>query len=680
MSSRNDDRDVHLRQRQEMVERQIAARGIDSPPVLEAMRRVPREAFVPPSMREFAYEDAPLPIAESQTISQPYIVALMTDALHLVQGDRVLEVGTGSGYAAAVLGEIAERVHTIERHEQLAAQARAVLAQLGYDNVEVIVGDGSEGWPQAAPYEGIVVAAGGPAVPESLKRQLAVGGRLVIPVGASAQRQSLIRITRVSENEYREEGLGEVRFVPLIGTGGWKDADSRPSDIPGASATPPAAPRRERPSFSDGGRIATAAEAFDRIDDADLTRLLARIGDSRVVLIGEASHGTSEFYRFRARITEALIAQKGFSVVAVEADWPDASRIDHYVRDARTPPAEWSAFTRFPTWMWRNTDVRDFVHWLRDFNLAVDDPGKRVGFYGLDLYSLFTSIEAVLAYLDDIDPDAAAIARERYGCLTPWQSDPATYGRAALSGRYRECEKDVVAMLSALLNKRLEYTTHDGLRFLDAVQNARLIANAERYYRSMYSGYAESWNLRDQHMFDTLQSLLKHGGGETRAVVWAHNSHIGDASATDMTARGQLNIGELCRKTYGNEAYLIGFGTHTGTVAAADDWGEAMEVKTVQPSLEGSWERLCHDAGIPSFSLALREPASRALGRRLQETRLERAIGVIYRPQTERASHYFNARLGAQFDEYIWFDHSKAITPLENKAALGMPDTYPFGV
>jgi protein-L-isoaspartate(D-aspartate) O-methyltransferase len=330
--------------------------------------------------------------------------------------------------------------------------------------------------------------------------------------------------------------------------------------------------------------------------------------------------------------------------------------------------------------MWRNEEVRDFVDWLREHNAGIQDPEQRVGFYGLDLYSLFTSIDAVLGYLEDVDSETAAIARERYSCLAPFQSDPVTYGRATLTGRHRECEGEVVSMLTDLLNKRLKYTEQDGSRFMDAVQNARLVANAERYYRNMYSGYSDSWNLRDQHMFDTLEALLAYGGENSKVVVWEHNSHVGNARATDMLIRGQFNVGELCRDKYGDQAYLIGFGTHTGTVAAASDWGDPMEIKQVQPSLIGSWERLCHETRLPAFRLPLRHLASDTLNTRLHERHLERAIGVIYRPETERQSHYFLAQLAGQFDEYIWFDRTEAVTPLKTETLRGVPDTYPFGL
>ncbi|MDQ2078227.1 protein-L-isoaspartate(D-aspartate) O-methyltransferase [Marinimicrobium sp. ABcell2] len=667
--------DAYNRQREAMVNQQVVQRGIHSPPVIEALRKVPREAFISDALREFAYDDTPLPIAERQTISQPYIVAYMLDALQLREGGRVLEIGTGSGYAAALLGEMADEVVTLERYKSLADEARDILQRLGYRNVDVIHSDGTLGWPEKAPYDAIVVAAAAPEIPQRLKEQLAIGGRLVIPVGAH-DGQSLRCLTRTSEHDYREEHLTSVRFVPLVGEAGWADREDT-----SASSKPVTAkkiPARKARSGSTSELIAECAEPLD--DEGALDALLERIGDSRVVLIGESSHGTSEFYRYRARITQALIEQKGFDLLAVEADWPDASQIDHYVRDLQTEASQWTAFSRFPTWMWRNEEVREFVDWLHDHNSRITDRTQRVGFHGLDLYSLFTSIDSVLDYLEDVDADAARDARERYSCLAPWRTDPSAYGRAAISGSYRECRADVVTALVELLKKRMEYSSMGGTRYLDAMQNARLVANAERYYYSLYGGNAESWNLRDQHMFDTLKVLLTYRGENTKAVVWEHNSHIGDARATDMRGRGQLNLGQLCREAYGNDAYLIGFGTDTGTVAAAADWGEPMEVMDVQPSLEGSWERLCHEARISAFQLPLRHSRSQVLNKRLLEPQLERAIGVIYRPATELSSHYFKARLAQQFDEYIWFDHTTAITPLTSKTLEGTPDTYPFGL
>ena len=660
------------RQRREMIERQVVARGVRAPLVLDAMREVPREAFLPHQLHEFAYEDSPLPIEAEQTISQPYIVAFMVEALELKGGEKVLEIGAGSGYAAAILSRIAGEVYTIERIGQLAEKAASHVADLGYSNVHVLHGDGTLGWAEHAPFDAIVVAAGGPSIPDSLKQQLKVGGRLVIPVGTNPRAQELVRVTRVSESEFRSEDIADVRFVPLIGEEGWLPekgelaAFARPRAMP--SAQPEALSRQ----------IARHAQAFESIETADLAPLLRRIGEARVVLLGEASHGTSQFYRMRERITRELIEKKGFTFVAIEGDWPDAARIDHYVRHFEYSPKEWTAFARFPQWMWRNEEVRGFVDWLRQHNHG-KPLHKRAAFYGLDIYSLYTSIGEVLAYLDKIDPQAAGVARQRYGCLTPWQSDPAAYGEAMLSGGLATCEKDVVAMLKDILIKQNVYMSEGGETYLNAVHNARLIASAEQYYRIMYYGSRASWNLRDTHMFETLNALLEHHGSASKAIVWAHNSHIGNAAATEMSARGETNIGALCRSGLGNAAYAIGFGTDSGTVAAASHWGAEMEVKAVRSSHHASYERQCHESGVLRFALPLRH-GDPDLKRALMKPRLERAIGVIYRPETELASHYFQAVLPDQFDEYIWFDRTQAVTPFEAKTIEGLPDTYPFGL
>jgi protein-L-isoaspartate(D-aspartate) O-methyltransferase len=660
------------RLRHEMVEKAIFDRGVRSELVLNAMRKVRREAFLPKELREFAYEDAPLPIEGGQTISQPYIVAFMAEALGLEGGERVLEIGAGSGYAAAVLSEIAGEVYTVERVGQLAEKAASRLHDLGYHNVHVLHGDGTKGWPAHAPYDGIIVAAGGPKVPEALKEQLKIGGRLVIPVGQDPRVQELVRVTRISEEEYKREDLADVRFVPLVGQEGWAAPEE---EWEGAR---PAQPSRRVAQPNLPQEIAAACEPFEAIETASLERLLARVGDSRVVLLGEATHGTAEFYRMRARISRELIQKKDFRFVAIEGDWPDAARVDHYVRHLEYPPSEWTAFARFPTWMWRNNEVREFVDWLRAHNAPLK-ASDRTAFHGLDLYSLYDSIRAVLKYLDEVDPATARAARERYGCLTPWQSDPATYGHAALTGAYPTCESEVAVVLTDLLHKRRSYAEHDGERFLDAVQNARLITNAEQYYRIMYYGSRASWNLRDSHMFETLKTLLAFYGPKAKAIVWAHNSHCGDASATEMMSRGEYNLGHLCRSEFGRQCYAIGFGTSYGTVAAASNWDGPMETKTVRPAIPESYEHCCHESGISAFCLDLHQGRLETL-EGLRKPRLERAIGVIYRPETELASHYFQAVLPDQFDEYIWFDETNAITPFATKELEEMPDTYPFGL
>ena len=654
------------RARDRMVDVQIARRGVRDPAVLDAMRRVPREAFVEAGFEELAYEDGPLPIGEGQTISQPYIVALMIEAAEVKPGDSVLEVGAGSGYAAAVMGQIADHVYAIERHPSLGESARQRFRNLGYDNIDLRVGDGTKGWPEILPFDAILVAAGGPEAPRALKEQLAIGGRLVVPVGQE-RRQSLLKITRKSDTEYEEEDLGAVAFVPLIGEQGWAEDGRRAATnhLPGQSRTLPE-------------MIAEAAEPLPDLGDPAFGRLFDRFADRRVILLGEASHGTSEFYRARAAITRRLVEEHGFAIVAVEADWPDATAVDRYVRHRPARPGAEPPFQRFPTWMWRNTDVDEFIGWLRAHNDNVEAK-QRAGFYGLDIYNMSGSIAAVFEYLDKVDPEAAAVARERYGCLTPWQKEPSTYGRAVLTSGYRKCEQVVIEQCRALLEKRLEYTRQDGESFLDAAQNARLIACAERYYRIMYYGGAESWNLRDTHMFETLGHLLEARGPRSKAVVWAHNSHIGDARYTEMgVVREELNIGQLCRERFGDDAALIGFGTHMGTVAAASDWGGDMQVKRVRPSHRDSYERLCHDADVPRFLLDLGR--HEALRRRLLEPRLERFIGVIYRPDTELMSHYSDASLPQQFDAFVWFDETSAVAPLgPEHVKPGAPDTIRSG-
>jgi protein-L-isoaspartate(D-aspartate) O-methyltransferase len=650
-------------QRKVMVDRHIRARGVRDPRVLAAIGEVPREAFLPPELADFAYEDRPLPIGSGQTISQPFIVALMIDAMHLTGGETVLEVGTGSGYAAAVLAGVAGHVYTIERHAELADVARQRLAALGYANVVVQHGDGTLGWPEHAPYDAIVVAAGGPTVPSVLLEQLALGGRLVMPVGSSST-QELVRVTRTGQAEYRREDLGSVMFVPLIGAHGWAE-NKRP--LASRGVWPPRNPGPlpiDRPASRPAqvsALIAECAEPIERIEDADVDALLERIGDARVVLLGEATHGTSEFYRMRTRITQQLILRRGFRAVAVEADWPDASAVDRYVRGKPARPRTWVPFARFPMWMWRNREVQALIEWLRAYNL---DAERDVSFSGLDLYSLYTSAYEVVRYLDRIDPEAAHAARARYGRLTPWQDDPAAYGKAALLGRMKSCEADVVAMLRELLAHRLDYAAQDGDEFFDAAQNARVVADAERYYREMYYGSVASWNLRDQHMFDTLQALRAHRGDDAKLIVWEHNSHVGDAAATEMSARGEHNVGQLCRRAFGDAVYIVGFGTDHGVVAAAHNWDDPVERMRIRPARSDSYERLFHDAQVPAFAVHLREPRRTELRDELLEPRLERAIGVVYRPQTELQSHYFQAILPSQFDEYVWFDETSAVDPL----------------
>jgi erythromycin esterase-like protein len=428
--------------------------------------------------------------------------------------------------------------------------------------------------------------------------------------------------------------------------------------------------------------------------ERDYDALLDLVGDARFVLLGEATHGTHEFYEERARITRRLIEDKGFHAVAVEADWPDAYRVNRYVRgqgEDGDADAALSGFQRFPNWMWRNTDVLAFVEWLRGHNRQKDQgAANKVGFYGLDLYSMFTSIGEVLDYLDKVDPKAAKVARERYACFDHYAEDSQHYGYTASLSLSESCEQGVIEQLHQLQRRSAEYMQTEHLRkeaaeeaFFHAQQNARLVKNAEEYYRTMFRGRVSSWNLRDSHMAETLDALARHlskDGEPARIVVWEHNSHIGDARATEVGEQGEWNVGELARKAYDGDTRLIGFSTYEGTVTAASEWDAPAEHKRVRPGMAGSYEELLHKTGIPRFLLPLREegPARDAMLQR----RLERAIGVIYQPRTERHSHYFSAQMARQFDAVIHIDRTTAVEPLDPGGGWHSeepPETYPGG-
>jgi erythromycin esterase-like protein len=421
-----------------------------------------------------------------------------------------------------------------------------------------------------------------------------------------------------------------------------------------------------------------AAETLPSVDAPDFAAKFERFADARVIMLGEATHGTHEFYAARAAITRRLIEHHGFNIVAVEGDWPDIGRIDAYTRHRAQRPRRGEPFARFPTWMWRNEEMLAFADWLRGHNAAQTE-AQRAGLFGLDVYSLGESIHAVIAYLDKNDPNAARLARQRYGCLIPWQDEPQHYGRSTELGSLNTCEEAVVAQLQDLLASRMEYIGVDSEGFFDAEQNARIVRAAEQYYRAMYRSGAASWNLRDRHMFDTLQRLMAHRA-DARAVVWAHNSHIGNASATAMGWRGEFNIGELARTVYGDDVVLIGFGTDRGHVAAASDWGSAMRVMTVRPARDDSWEAAFRRTGLARSLTDWRGAKREQCADLFSQSLLERAIGVVYRPDTERASHYFEAVLADQFDAFVWFEETRAVTPLGPERPNGAPEMWPFGL
>jgi erythromycin esterase-like protein len=422
--------------------------------------------------------------------------------------------------------------------------------------------------------------------------------------------------------------------------------------------------------------------------ESDYDPLLELVGDATFVLLGEASHGTHEFYRERARLTKRLITDLGFSAVAVEGDWPDAARVNRYVQ-GRSPDGDAEEalrdFRRFPTWMWRNTDVVDFVGWLRSHNEAKVSERDQVGFYGLDLYSLNASMEAVVTYLEDVDPAAAERARRRYECLHPFAADGSGYGEAMLLGVSEPCRRRVLEQLVELRRRGGDYLRPDGVpaedRYFAAEQNATLVADAEEYYRTMFASPTPSWNLRDRHMADTLDQLHVHlarHGGNGKIVVWEHNSHVGDARFTEMSRRGELNVGQLARERHGREAVLVGYTTHTGTVTAASEWGGEAQRMRVRPALADSYEALLHATDLAQFVLC--PLGSSPCGRVLREPRLERAIGVIYKPESERTSHWFAASAAQQFDALVHTDITRAAEPLERSSTWELgepPETYP---
>jgi erythromycin esterase-like protein len=411
------------------------------------------------------------------------------------------------------------------------------------------------------------------------------------------------------------------------------------------------------------------------------------IGDADFALLGEATHGTHDFYAFRANVTRKLIVESGVTAVVVEADWPDAYRVNRYVRHASDDADAVAAlddFTRFPTWMWRNPVMVEFIEWLRRYNDGLPAGRDQVGFYGMDLYALYASIRAVLSYLRKADPEAARRARERYSCFERYGEDPQAYAYVETFG-LESCEGAVIEALLELQRRGaiVARDSEERDEHFFAEQNARLVKNAEEYYRTMFRGGTQSWNLRDQHMTETIQALHNHlseDGRPAKIAVWAHNSHLGDARATQMGQRGELNVGQLMRERCPGRTRLIGFTTSHGTVTAASDWDEPVELKRVRPAMADSYERAFHESGVPRFFLPLHDATTR---RTLGHPRLERAIGVIYRPDTERQSHYFQASLAAQFDGIVHLDHTTALRPLEVTPQWGsaeVPETYPTGV
>jgi erythromycin esterase-like protein/predicted phosphoribosyltransferase len=585
------------------------------------------------------------------------------------------DVVRGLGIAPAAIQQIADdEARELARREQAYREARPMEDVTG--RTVILVDDGlATGSSMRAAILAlrrlgparIVVAV--PAAPESTCQELAAEADEVVcattPSPFFAVGQSYWDFSQTTDDEVRE-------LLRAAST-------SRPPESGPARTTTTATVKLALMPLPDG--------------EPDRRALLDLVGDAHLVLIGEASHGTHEFYEQRARMTRWLIEDNGFSAVAAEADWPDAYRVNRYVRgrsEDSTAEEALRGFERFPSWMWRNEVVLDFVGWLRDHNEhdGRSEPAK-AGFYGLDLYSLHRSIHEVVSYLERVDPIAASRARERYACFDHYGGEAQSYGAAAAFGAGESCEREVVEQLIDLRRHGPEYTQGDGLiaedEFFYAEQNARLVKEAEQYYRTMFAGGASSWNLRDRHMVDTLDALTQHLSRQRRqpakVVVWAHNSHVGDARATEAASRGELNVGQLVRQRHSGDCVLIGFTTFTGTVTAADDWDGPAERKRVRPALPGSFERLFHEVDEKAFWLAFERAPQAAES--LRSARLERAIGVIYRPRTERLSHYFRCRLADQFDAVMHVDDTRAVEPLERTARWDegeLPETYPYAV
>jgi erythromycin esterase len=420
----------------------------------------------------------------------------------------------------------------------------------------------------------------------------------------------------------------------------------------------------------------------------DFDPLLERVGRARIVMLGEASHGTYDYYRLREQLTRRLIAECGFSFVAVEGDWPDCDRVHRSVTAVHgadaDPQAALERFERWPTWMWSNAEVARFCRWLRAWNLERDQP-SRAGFHGLDVYSLWESMQAIFDYLGEEDPKAMDAAQDAYRCFEPYGKRIEEYGRASRFVSAR-CEEEVVRLLA----RTRANAANDGADRFSAWQNAEVISGAERYYRAMVSGGPQSWNVRDTHMADTLDRLLEHYGPDAKAIVWAHNTHVGDARATDMADDGMINIGQLARERHGDDAVvLVGFGTYHGNVIAAPRWGAPSEVMVVPPARRGSLEDRLHTtlperallvfgaegrAGSGAGALAGDEPEW------LTELVDHRAIGVVYDPSFEQWGNYVPTRLAERYDAFLWCDQTNALHPLPARAAPGELETYPAGV
>jgi len=639
------------------IKDQLVDKGITNPLLLKAFQHIPKEFFLA--------EELPVNFYKEVNLREPYehieprliVVARMLEQLGIKKSEKILISGIDSIYILVVLSKIYQEVYSIETNESYAEWAKEVLKSVAVHNVSIKIGNQENGWQEKGLFDSIIIASEQAEVSDTIKKQLKIGGRLLAPIGPDWAHVVYEITQREAENSFKMHTIRDNYYIPS------------PRIIPKISS-------ENFPENEIVDEIGMNSKPFKSIKKFPMQQLLDRVGDAKVVLLGEASHGTSEFYETRQEIAKALIEQKGFNFVCAEADWSDAEQINNYVKNRKLHD-DWMPFSRFPQWMWKNEETLEFVEWLKNYN---EKNNNQTGFFGLDLYGLENSIDLVINYLEKTDKELAKLARSRYACITPYMSDPSVYGKMVLNNQLQSCENEVLKILFDLLKNKNKL--NHSPEFFFAYQNATVVVDAERYYKAMFYGSSESWNLRDFHMFSTLKSLLSYFGPESKAIVWAHNSHIGNAYATEMYARGEINIGHLCKEYYNDFSYHIGFGTHTGTVAAAKNWGEKMEVMNVNESLKESYEYLCHKTNLGSFTLPLRKKDSdERLSDLLKSPRLERAIGVIYRPDTERSSHYFRTVLNAQFDEYIFFDTTKAIKPIAYKTKKPkLMLNHPFGL
>ncbi len=650
--------------RNRMVHEGLVRRGISDRRVLDAMATVPRERFLPAASAASAYEDRPLPIGSGQTISQPYVVALALEAAAVQPTDRALEVGTGSGYAAAVLDELAAEVWTVERHGDLVVDASESLRATLHGSVHVRWGDGALGWPEAAPFDVVVVSAAGERIPEPLLDQLADGGRLVMPVGPADGHQELVVVRRDGDRLDREE-LGPVQFVPLL-----PERATRPVRAHRHRTGEPVA---ADPELSPAERLARACEPFSSITGADLSGLLHRLSGARVVLLGPSTLGTSEFVQVGARITRALVDHLGCRTVVLDADWPDVAALDAWCAGIDPSPDEPPPCAAFPSWRWRNQEFGALLAWLRR-RVAAGDGSDPVRLVGLDVDAGDCVRSQVLDALDGSDPVAADALRRRYVTDVPWAHGPV--GPPTLSGRAAAAVDRVVERAVEAARQRLEHPS--GPReFLDPTAQDDLVRSTPQSVAATVAGGPDWWSERERRAATFLRSIVDRAEGPV--VVWSHAARVGDAAATDLDLAGGSSLGQACRSAFGDDAYLIGMGSGTGSVAAATSWGGHTEVLSLEPARAGSIEELLDASHLPAFLLDLRATRQHRVGAELGGRRPQRVVGPVVGPAPTDRPAVLRGVLPQQFDEYVWIGATSAVVPVPVPVDTTRADRFPPG-